>query len=893
MSLYPPIVEPMMPAFVGDTATISFENSPYGDSDIQAVHLVLTTQYTNESVLDRNKYPLEIKEYKIGDISNNEIKIEIADLALKNFTEDLFYKAQLRFSKIASSEQNGEFKAGFIESNISNFSEWSKPCLIKKIYNPQLKIAGFENAELGYYSLMSKTNQIHGELSFDKITKEYLYSYRIQITTNENVVIEDSGECRSFENSNAFEYVIKKNLEDFTLYKMTITYKTNSGYIGNKEFLFQYDTTGLPSLPLVSIETSSDRVRGSINVTIKSNEGLSENIMIRRASNKTNFSEWEDVHLFSILSNVNWSYSWDDYLVEPGVVYKYGFQIYRKYNNEEARGEMGKSQTSVNVVLFDDIFLLDGKRQLRIKYDPNISSFKQNILEARVETIGSKYPWIKRNSNVNYKTFPISGLITYNMDTYLDDYPWKMTRNENGYYIPQNDERVFEPSFYDMREYDEINKTGNLEITQYKEVIKNNANQNIDLEFFLEKKFRDEVMKFLQDGKVKVFKSETEGNMLIRLMDISFTPNKTLGRRIYSFSATAYEIDDYNLTQCKKYDIFKLGDYNNNLETTSCYIGQKANQLDADLNKLLFSNREISRTTETIQKLGNLKWFKITFNSKPYRIDDKNYGYKVTINGDSSFIIGPRGVIEVSLKDFSSLNSIIINLPTDKNYILNYDIDYISELITVENKETNIIAQTKKTKVGQLRGKFDIMKDIALQVRTKYLIDYQAVTSKYGKKKHFKKVEAINALDIEAPPGAVFCWKDIEDIQNKTDDSQCLHEIGPSGIFHAYNEDGVVMNFYFCGIRLSKAPSGQTREMLREREYLIDSNTEIPNKQDAKYHHVYGEGDNQVIYHDGQFYPIAKFSENALDSSIIVKCPIEALINYCVEVAEGVYQGND
>ena len=33
-----------------------------------------------------------------------------------------------------------------------------------------------------------------------------------------------------------------------------------------------------------------------------------------------------------------------------------------------------------------------------------------------------------------------------------------------------------------------------------------------------------------------------------------------------------------------------------------------------------------------------------------------------------------------------------------------------------------------------------------------------------------------------------------------------------------------------------------------------------------KYHHVYGEGDNQVIYHDGQFYPIAKFSENALDS---------------------------
>ena len=40
------------------------------------------------------------------------------------------------------------------------------------------------------------------------------------------------------------------------------------------------------------------------------------------------------------------------------------------------------------------------------------------------------------------------------------------------------------------------------------------------------------------------FLKQTEGNILVKLMDISLTPNQTLGRMLYSFSATAYEIDE-------------------------------------------------------------------------------------------------------------------------------------------------------------------------------------------------------------------------------------------------------------------------------------------------------------------------------------------------------------
>jgi hypothetical protein len=62
---------------------------------------------------------------------------------------------------------------------------------------------------------------------------------------------------------------------------------------------------------------------------------------------------------------------------------------------------------------FEDAFLFDGEKQLKIKYNPEISSFKTTHLESKIDTIGSKHPFIFRNGNVSYKEFPIAGLISY------------------------------------------------------------------------------------------------------------------------------------------------------------------------------------------------------------------------------------------------------------------------------------------------------------------------------------------------------------------------------------------------------------------------------------------------------------------------------------------------
>lgn len=62
-------------------------------------------------------------------------------------------------------------------------------------------------------------------------------------------------------------------------------------------------------------------------------------------------------------------------------------------------------------------FLLgEGGRQLNLKYDNTMSSYAYNVLESKTDTFGSKYPFISRLGNTRYRTFPINGLISFNMD---------------------------------------------------------------------------------------------------------------------------------------------------------------------------------------------------------------------------------------------------------------------------------------------------------------------------------------------------------------------------------------------------------------------------------------------------------------------------------------------
>jgi hypothetical protein len=65
---------------------------------------------------------------------------------------------------------------------------------------------------------------------------------------------------------------------------------------------------------------------------------------------------------------------------------------------------------------FEDIFLFDGVRQFKIRFNPKIANVKATRLEKKIDTIGGKYPFIFSNGAVNYREMSISGLISYLSD---------------------------------------------------------------------------------------------------------------------------------------------------------------------------------------------------------------------------------------------------------------------------------------------------------------------------------------------------------------------------------------------------------------------------------------------------------------------------------------------
>jgi hypothetical protein len=140
---------------------------------------------------------------------------------------------------------------------------------------------------------------------------------------------------------------------------------------------------------------------------------VSGSFALVRASSKTNFSGWDEVYKFSYLntsiSKATPKKFWEDCTVEQGEEYIYAIQAFNSKNLYSNRLESTNGKIKVDFV---DAFLSDGNRQLKIQFNPKISSLKNNILESKTDTIGSKYPFIFRNGYVHYKEFSISGLIS-------------------------------------------------------------------------------------------------------------------------------------------------------------------------------------------------------------------------------------------------------------------------------------------------------------------------------------------------------------------------------------------------------------------------------------------------------------------------------------------------
>lgn len=787
IDLYPPILDTYMPAFIiaedrdkiSGECVIHFSLSKYNqDNQIGLVCISITNQYTNESVLNT---PTGLKAVPLEAANSGIYTVRIPAANIKEgWRINEIYKVQLRFtdtdiSNTSLNISNIENKMDFIISNSDHFSEWSTVCLVQGILQPVLSLNDFVEGNAGAETTFTSfENVIAGKLiTYDQ---EELESYQFQIY-KENFpekVEYDSGLIYSNPYQvNEINAPLLYGFVDGEKYILKFTYYTKNLYTETEIFNFIIlDETG--EALEATIQATADNYLGCVKIHVESTvERFFGNLTIRRTSNKSNFTLWEDVHTTAITSEGFLNYDWHDYTVESGVWYKYCVQ---KRSRNGDRGLVVRDPEPVMVIL-DDMFLSGGGRHLRIKFNPQISSYQRVVSETSTQTIGGKYPFITRNGNLNYRQFSISGLISYFMDD--ED----LFTNKDELYENQT-------SLYNT--YNEDNQ-----ISPYRD-------------FILEKKFRDKVEAFLCDGKVKLFRSTPEGTALVRLMNISLNPEPTLGRMLYSFSATAYEIDEVNITNLLKYNIYQVGAVQDVLiDTYDKFTQVRLTGRNTSLVGALQEKENSASMTGLQKEVLHIKKLDLQFDGDPYilyipnNINDKiltydngeseysrMLGFLITVklenNYEKQIVIGTNGSYHLEGEDLKILDVIIDTGAYNSNSAVFCSCVFAGQESAIHTQGPP--AQIRYyQRAGQVRGVYRPQDEIGQEIYYKYKSELAT---------GYQKLYSLNKITLEGPVGAAFYIKDTLDTMHHQ------YVLGPTGTLTLESDNSVFEGISIAGVKL-------------------------------------------------------------------------------------------
>ena len=899
--IYPPIVNFAMPAFdYKKPIRVYFAISTYNTlSDIAQAQVTVRYQTNNTNALDTSKYPNKIKTCSITEVIPQDdatiaataarffITIDPGDLITGSFDPAMIYKVQIRFSTKSWGDRDS------ITDLASSASEWSTVCLIKPIEVPIFTILELEQQD--NVSDSEAISTVLATLEPDFIgaympaTKtETLKKWRMRLYNSQGtVLLADTGEktANSYEVDQndgriSFQGHLQYQMSNSTSYKLVFDIQTKNGYTASKNYHFtamSYSTGTIDGLLSLSI----DEEDGYAKVSLKGNGSIVHmNVTLRRTSSKSNFTIWEDVANKTFEnSTLDWDYY--DFSIESGVFYQYGAQ---SRDNRGRRSAMIK--TTQEMGQFDDAFLtehgesLQDAVQLKIRYDMNISNSMINIGQAKTDTIGSKYPYIRRNGDMYYHSFPFSFLIT----AYTDNNHIFATEDE----LKDNQKNLYAIA------------RGVHSLSVY----------SGEYDYVYEREFRQKVQKFLYNNKVKLFRSLTQGNMLIKLMGITLTPKQELGRLLYSVDATAVEIDEVTIERLDYYGIQKIGTYNPNIIFNEAKIGQAnlinrewknngelqtverqwqaGHNIMQDIGKMYHLGEDINNV-----KVDNLliSYLRIEINSQPYLI--KNVGGELLPldDIDSSDIEG-RDVDEVNEETLLGTlikignTTILIEYPNNIYQIKgdNVAIDTNWQIVPLKNTKMLIdmavslsqsisnarVATTLVYKAvnGQLFGTFRTRESLQNKIWYKYYLDLFGARPENVEKTYYVKVNVLYNLNIDAEPGTVFY------AQSNTDHKLRRFVVDETGqLFIDPDEDnGYLTQAYFYGINIQK-------------RFLHNKGTEKP-QYPVQLDYYLENGTNAFIYYNGQWRTGVQ-QDNG--TSYDIPCKVEAIVNYYIQTEKGYY----
>lgn len=565
-NLYPGTIDTAMPGFLttDEKVDVYFDFSPYNDpSEVKQNYVQVSVRYQNNnlSALKQSDYPsgIILKGWQDDSYGHHYFTINAADLEKQEFSPFQYYKVQFRLTDIAASDMtSGQTIDNWLsansttqdKTNLDESTEWSTICLVRGLTTMNLEVEQLTDSET--LQSVASLDKVTGYIGFTEaedgtMSTEYLRSVQIKLYDSNNNLIKNSGEiiCNNYQAPNRFNYSLDYNFLKGSShpYKMEITCVTDTLYTETYTYNFYIEEESAQITFNPTLEASSDEETGFVKLKISytNSDTNATTLKIYRTYAKDNYAEKKEIYSGPLTGgSAAITITFVDSSVESGILYKYSV---RATNNTGSKISAETVLTNPVGVVLNHAFLKEGNRQLKIKFNPQVSSMKTTYMESKTDTLGSQFPYIKRNGAVKYRTFPISGLISYFMD----------------------DENLFSSREYEygdnLDDYNEFNYNNQITATN---------------DYSYERLFRDRVRDFLEDGNVKLFRSATEGNILVRLMEVSFSPNTNNGRMIWTFSATAYEIAEPTFDNMKKYGIVPMsletenyGDNNYNEETAS------------------------------------------------------------------------------------------------------------------------------------------------------------------------------------------------------------------------------------------------------------------------------------------------------------------------------------
>ena len=349
-------------------------------------------------------------------------------------------------------------------------------------------------------------------------------------------------------------------------------------------YLSIYLLNGFQTREVIKINNEGEEIK-----TIETfQENLDGTYILSRADEKTNFTIWEDLAHFEFFDNADFNTEltlfYEDFTIESGIKYKYMIQKesvlgFRSVPCYEINSKLETAPS--HFANFEYCYLYCNGIQIKLDLDVKIQSFKHTRLFQKQDSLNSKYPIILRNGLSNYGEFSLGGKITLHSDdgTFLLNNP--IDNNgffTGGYYY--NGNLVIDANKY-LKLFNRFQQTDLPHSEQKRGNVFdfNHSKNNI----FMERIYRQCVEEFLNNGKYKLYKSPTEGNMIVTLTNVSLTPNQQLGRLISDFSSTVYEIAENTLDNLKTYEINPLNVITNNMFLA---IGEKDNKYKKVINQV-------------------------------------------------------------------------------------------------------------------------------------------------------------------------------------------------------------------------------------------------------------------------------------------------------------------